>query len=141
MTRFLGTLFRRVCCLLVLAPMLAGCAHVHFAEGAASLDGQALVFGRLVLVRDGETGTLGTFGTAVMITSMEAIDEPRQVTEPFDASGRFYWRLAPGRYLLEIGLNPRAEAHRDRPAGHRLSVFRRKELLCCLRTADRRSRV
>jgi hypothetical protein len=88
--------------------LLGGCANVHFEGSKAELANQALVFGRIVLVRDGEVGIINASGTAIALGALGANVEPKLVTEPFDEHGRFHWKLTPGRYLLSITLNQRS---------------------------------
>ena len=85
--------------------LLTGCANVHYEHGKTSLNDQSLVFGKIVLVRDGETGTISTFSTPVNIAPLESTAEPLLITEPLEKGGRFYWLLKPGRQLLNIVLH------------------------------------
>lgn len=90
------------------ALFLGGCANVHFEGNKGELANQALVFGRIVLVRDGEVGIINAAGTPIALGALGANVEPRLVTEPFDEHGRFQWKLAPGHYLLSITLDQRS---------------------------------
>ena len=100
-------LFRNLCktLLAMLLPILAGCANVHFEQGKTSLADKELVFGKIVLVRDGEQGTISTFSTPVNIAPLESTAEPLLITEPLEKGGRFYWVLKPGMQILNIVLH------------------------------------
>lgn len=91
--------------LLYFVALLSGCANVHFEHNATSLGDSVLVFGRIVLVRDGEVGHLNALGTQISLQRLDAGTGPRLVTEQYDSDGRFYWKLKPGKYLLNISLN------------------------------------
>ncbi|BAP88312.1 maltose operon periplasmic [Burkholderiales bacterium GJ-E10] len=93
--------FARIALLLT----IAGCANVHYEQGKTSLNDKELVFGKIVLVRDGEIGTISTFGTPVNIAPLESTKEPLLITEPLEKDGRFYWVLKPGLQLLNIVLH------------------------------------
>ena len=97
------TLFRF--CLGLLLLMLAGCANVHYAPGSAKLGERSVVFGKMLLVRDGEPSVINTFGTAVRIGRTDSIKEPGMITESFGQDGSFYWALTPGHYYITIALN------------------------------------
>ncbi len=84
---------------------LAGCANVHYEHAQGVVRNEHLVFGRIVLVRDGEGGAISVFGTPVNIAPLESTTEPLLVTEPFEKDGRFYWSLKPGLQLLNIVLH------------------------------------
>jgi hypothetical protein len=88
--------------------LLGGCANVHFEGSKAELANQALIFGRIVLIRDGEVGVINASGTPIAIGALGANVEPKLVTEPFDEHGRFAWKLPPGRHLLSITLDQRS---------------------------------
>jgi len=91
--------------LILLMAILPGCAQVGFKPGAESPSGKSVVFGRIVLIRDGEPATLSTFSTSIRIDKITATGEPPLLTEPFTKDGRFYWVLEPGHYRLTIPLH------------------------------------
>lgn len=99
------TRYRNAIVLSFLFALLGGCANVHYEHDATSLGDSALVFGRVVLVRDGETGHLNAMGTQISLQRQGVGEEPKIVTESYDDEGRFYWKLQPGEYLLNISLN------------------------------------
>ncbi len=84
---------------------LAGCANVHYEQGRTGLDDKELVFGKIILVRSGEIGTISTFSTPVNIAPLESTSEPLLITEPMEKDGRFFWLLKPGLQLLNIVLH------------------------------------
>lgn len=90
-----------IACLL----LLEGCANVHFEPGRSSLEGKALVFGRILLERSGEIAPLSVFATPVVIRNLASPDEPGMITQSFASDGRFHWALPPGRYQLSIILH------------------------------------
>jgi len=83
----------------------SGCAHVAFEHGATRLDDKALVFGHIVLERDGERDVISAFSTPVVIRRIDTAAEPGLVTQSFDTDGGFYWALPPGHYQLSIALS------------------------------------
>ncbi len=91
-------------CLLLL--LLAGCASVHYTPGHLESSEKRLVFGSIVLVRDGEEDTLNPYGTQISLGRLESTAEPLMVMESFGKNGRFNWLLSPGDYVLTMGLNP-----------------------------------
>jgi hypothetical protein len=91
--------------------LLAGCAQVGFNHGATRLDDAALVFGRLLLERDGERTPVSTFSTPVFLRDLERPDAPLQVTDALTPDGRFYWRLRPGHYQLGITLSSHGQEY------------------------------
>lgn len=91
--------------LILLMAILSGCAQVGFKPGAASPSGKSVVFGRILLIRDGEPTALSTFSTSIRIDKITATREPPLLTEPFTQDGRFYWALEPGHYRLTIPLH------------------------------------
>ena len=91
-------------CLLLL--QLAGCASVHYTPGRLDSSDKRLVFGSIVLVRDGEATTLNPYGTQISLGRLESTAEPLMVLESFDRDGRFHWLLPPGDHVLTMGLNP-----------------------------------
>lgn len=97
--RFIGAV-----ALILLLPILNGCAQVGFKPGADQPADKSIVFGRILLIRDGEPKTLSTFSTSIRIDKITATREPPLLTESFTKDGRFYWALAPGRYRLTIPL-------------------------------------
>lgn len=92
-------------CLATLLLVLAGCANVHFEPGKTSLDDKSLVFGKILLVRSGEVAVLRASAAPIAIGDMLASGEPLALTESFEPSGRFYWSMEPGHYLLNITLS------------------------------------
>ncbi|QID19542.1 hypothetical protein G3580_19115 [Nitrogeniibacter mangrovi] len=88
-----------------LAVLVAGCAHVGFEHGVSRLDDKALVFGHIVLERDGERDVISALSTPVVIRNIESADEPGLVTRSFDKDGGFAWALPPGRYQLSLALS------------------------------------
>lgn len=97
--------YRKVLSGITLILALAGCANVHYEQGKTSLNDKELIFGKIILVRDGEVGTISTFSTPVNIAPLESLDEPLLITEPLEKDGRFYWLLKPGLQLLNIVLH------------------------------------
>lgn len=92
---------------LVLTTLLAaGCASVHYSPGDLASTDRKLVFGRILLIRDGEEGVLRPMSTQVSLTPVESTAEARMLLESFDRDGRFRWLLAPGNHVLTMGLNP-----------------------------------
>lgn len=90
---------------LIILAAVAGCANVHVAPDVENLGDKAILFGRIVLVRDGEVGKLDAMGTQISLQRTDIQEGSRLVTELFYSDGRFYWSLEPGRYLLNISLN------------------------------------
>jgi len=90
---------------LLLLAITAGCANVHYEHGKTGLNDKELLFGKIVLNRDGEQDTISTFGTPVNISDLESIQEPLIITESFEKDGRFYWALSPGLKQLNIVLH------------------------------------
>jgi len=74
---------------------LAGCANVGFEHGSSRPEDKSLVFGRIVLVRDGEQAVLSSFSTSIVLRNIESGDEPRLITQSFGSDGRFFWALPP----------------------------------------------
>jgi len=87
------------------AVLLSGCASLHHSPGQALSGEESLVFGRIVLVRDGAEDVISTFSTSVKLFGLESTAEPLIVVEPFEQEGRFRWRLRPGTYVLAITLS------------------------------------
>lgn len=85
--------------------LLVGCADVAYLQGSERPPGQSLVFGRMLLVRDGVSSTISTFSTAVRIDKITSTGEPPMVLQSFTDEGRFYWLLEPGQYRLTIPLH------------------------------------
>jgi hypothetical protein len=85
---------------------ISGCANVHYEHGSTQLGDDVLVFGKITLVRDGEQKPLNTGGNQTTLRNITTDGKPLLVTERCDASGRFYWKLKPGKYELDINLNP-----------------------------------
>lgn len=81
--------------------LLAGCAHVAFEPGA-QLGQNALVFGRILLDRDGEKIVVSPFSMPVVIRDIETGAEPRMLAQNFEKDGSFYWAMPPGRYQLTV---------------------------------------
>ena len=96
-------LFRTTWTLLVTACLLAvaGCAHVAFEPGK-KLEQSALVFGRILLDRDGEKLVVSPFSMPVVIRDIETGAEPRVLVQNFEKDGTFYWAMPPGRYQLSV---------------------------------------
>ncbi|MEW6764898.1 MAG: MalM family protein [Pseudomonadota bacterium] len=86
-------------------PMFHGCADVAYRHGDARPQDRSLVFGRMLLVRDGVSSAISTFSTAVRIDKITSTDEPPMVVHPFTDEGRFYWLLEPGQYRLTMPLH------------------------------------
>jgi hypothetical protein len=97
---------RRVPLLCLLLLFLAGCASVHYTPGRLESSDKRLVFGSIVLIRDGEETTLNPFGTQISLGRLESTAEPLMILESFSRDGRFRWLLPPGDYVLTMGLNP-----------------------------------
>lgn len=95
-----------VLCLAVL--LAAGCASLRYAPGTLHSTGKGLVFGKILLVRDGEVGTLSPISTPITIHELESTAEPLMIVQSFEGDGRFHWLLSPGRYVLTMGLYPPA---------------------------------
>jgi hypothetical protein len=85
---------------------LAGCASVHYSPGELESSDKRLVFGKILLVRDGEEDVLSPLGTQISLGGLESTAEPLMVLESFEKDGSFHWLLSPGRYVLTMGLNP-----------------------------------
>lgn len=96
---------RRIVMIAVWVTLAAGCAHVAFEPGAARLDDKALVFGHILLERDGERDVISAFSTPIVIRQIDTAAEPGLVTQSFDKDGGFYWALRPGHYQLSIALS------------------------------------
>jgi hypothetical protein len=97
---------RRVPLLCLLLLFLAGCASVHYTPGRLESSDKRLVFGSIVLIRDGEETTLNPYGTQISLGRLESTAEPLMILESFSRDGRFRWLLPPGDYVLTMGLNP-----------------------------------
>ena len=100
-----GRSSRWFCFALVWSVLLSGCANVAFDHGVSRLDGKALVFGRIVLDREGERLVISPFSMPVVIRDISSADEPRMLAQKFENDGRFYWALPPGRYQVSIVLH------------------------------------
>ncbi len=98
------TLLKRFAAMALLM-MVAGCASVHYEQGNTSLDDKELVFGRMILVRDGKIRSLSTFSTSFKIAPLESVGEPLLIVESMGEKGRFHWILKPGMQLLNIVLH------------------------------------
>ena len=85
--------------------LMAGCAHVEFEQGRSQLDDKALVFGRILLDRDGEKLVVSPFSMPVVIRNIESADEPKILAQNFEKDGAFHWALPPGRYQLSLVLH------------------------------------
>ncbi|TCJ12948.1 hypothetical protein EZJ19_12040 [Parasulfuritortus cantonensis] len=84
--------------------LLAGCSGLGVQPGGSLPEGEALVFGRILLDRDGELSSVSTFSNHVEIRNLET-DDVQLVAQPFEPDGRFYWSLPPGRYQLSLVLD------------------------------------
>lgn len=91
---------------LACALLCAGCAHVNFDHGSSRLEDKALVFGRIILDRDGEKLVISPFSMPVVIRNVETGAEPGMLAQSFEKEGSFYWAMPPGRYQLSIVLHP-----------------------------------
>ena len=85
--------------------LLGGCANVAFDHGGSPPDDKALIFGRIILDRDGEKAVVSPFSTPVVIRDVTSGEEPRQVLQGFDADGSFVWALPPGHYQVSLVLH------------------------------------
>ncbi len=94
---------------LLLTVLLGGCAQVAYQHGASALTEKSLLFGRVVLDREGEKSVISTFSTPVVIRNIETADEPGLVTQSFEKDGSFYWAMPPGRYQVSFVLTPYAD--------------------------------
>ena len=90
-------------CLLIF--LLSGCASLGYNPSGEKLADNSLVFGKILLVRDGEERAISTFGTPVTIYNLESTAEPLIVAKSFEKDGRFFWTLPPGQYVLSITLH------------------------------------
>jgi len=97
--------YARVVLFLGMFLLLNACAHVGFEPGVTRLQGKTLVFGRIVLERDGETAVISTMSTPVVLRNLANADEPGLVLQAFDGDGRFFWALQPGHYELNLILS------------------------------------
>lgn len=92
---------------------LSGCASVDFDHGTTRLDDKVLLFGKLVLERDGERSVLSTFSTSVVLRNIATADEPGLITKSLESDGSFYWTLPPGHYQLSFVLNSYADGFKS----------------------------
>jgi hypothetical protein len=113
MQTWLKLVLLRVSGVLALAAVLQGCANVAFDHGSTRLEEKSLVFGRMLLERDGERAVISTFSTPVVIRKIETADEPKLLTQSFEKDGSFYWSLPPGRYQVSLVLSPFSEGLRS----------------------------
>lgn len=87
------------------AIMLGSCANVAFEQGVSRLEGKALVFGRILLDREGEQVVISPLSTPIVIRDIASGEEPGLLTQRFTDDGRFYWAMPPGRYQVSIVLH------------------------------------
>lgn len=85
--------------------LVPGCANVAFEHGSTRLSEQSLVFGRILLDRDGETVVVTPMSMPVVIRNIASGEEPRLITQSFEQDGRFYWTLPPGHHQLSLVLH------------------------------------
>lgn len=88
---------------------VSGCAQVAFEQGESQLDGTSLVFGRLLLDRDGERLVVSPFSMPVALRKIDSSAEPKMLLESFDKDGSFRWALAPGLYQFSLVLYSQRE--------------------------------
>lgn len=70
--------------------LTVGCAQVAFEQGNSRLDDKALVFGRIMLDRDGERTVVSPFSMPVAIRNIESADEPKILAQRFEQDGSFH---------------------------------------------------
>jgi hypothetical protein len=91
---------------MLLTLILAGCASVGFDHGSTRLTERSLVFGKILLDRDGEPETLSVMGTPILFRKPDSADDPRMLSQSFEKDGSFYWTLPPGHWQVNFVLNP-----------------------------------
>lgn len=89
---------------LACAIWLTGCAQVSFEQGKSRLDGKSLIFGRILLDRDGEMLAVSPFSMPVALRKVDSGDEPKMLLEGFEKDGSFRWVLPPGLYQFSLVL-------------------------------------
>lgn len=101
----LGSFALRAWFVLACALWLTGCAEVTFEQGKSQLDGKSLVFGRILLDREGERLAVAPFSMPVALRKVDSSDEPQMLLEGFEKDGTFRWALPPGVYQFSLVLH------------------------------------